>query len=80
MNLMNETYVVKLHGKGFTEFYFKDRGGWFKISSQGRRYDATAEQVLNHLLPAVAGIKPNVTIEVEHYEDPEKRVLPVARE
>jgi hypothetical protein len=26
----------------------------------------TAEQVLNHVLPAVAGIKPNLTIKVEH--------------
>jgi hypothetical protein len=26
----------------------------------------TAEQVLNHVLPAVAGIKPTVTIKVEH--------------
>jgi len=26
----------------------------------------TAEQVLNHVLPAVAGIKPNLTINVKH--------------
>jgi hypothetical protein len=27
----------------------------------------TAEQALNHVLPAVAGIKPNLTIKVEHH-------------
>jgi hypothetical protein len=26
----------------------------------------TAEQVLNHLLPAAAGLKPNLTLKVEH--------------
>jgi hypothetical protein len=30
----------------------------------------TAEQVLNHVLPALAGIKPNLTIKVEHHEHP----------
>jgi hypothetical protein len=28
----------------------------------------TAEQVLNHLLPALAGIKPNLIIKVEYRE------------
>jgi len=28
----------------------------------------TAEQVLNHILPAIAGIKPGVHIAVEHHE------------
>jgi hypothetical protein len=33
----------------------------------------TAEQVLNHVLPAVAGVKPNVRIKVEHHESPASR-------
>ena len=28
----------------------------------------TAEQVLNHLLPAVAGVKPDLILKVEHKE------------
>jgi hypothetical protein len=28
----------------------------------------TAEHLLNHVLPAIAGVKPNVTIKVEHRE------------
>jgi hypothetical protein len=28
----------------------------------------TAEQVLNHILPALAGVKRNVTVNVEHDE------------
>jgi len=38
-----------------------------KVSTQGRKFRATAEQVLNHVLPALAGIKPNVTIHVEYH-------------
>ena len=33
----------------------------------------TAEQVLNHLLPALAGVKPNLIVTVEHHEPPKKR-------
>ncbi|MBI0584367.1 MAG: hypothetical protein ISF22_09100 [Methanomassiliicoccus sp.] len=80
MNLTNESYVIKIIGKSSTEFYYKNEGSWYKVSARGRKFKATAEQVLNHILPAVAGIKPNVTIKVEHYEGAEKRVLPAIRE
>jgi hypothetical protein len=76
MNLTNESYVILIRTKTSTEFYYRDKGGWYKVSTRGRKFRATAEQVLNHVLPAVAGVKPNVTIKVEHYEDPEKRILP----
>jgi hypothetical protein len=75
MNLTNESYVIKISGKNSTEFYYRDRSGWHKVSARGRKFRATAEQILNHVLPAVAGVKPNVIIKVEHYEDPEKRIL-----
>jgi hypothetical protein len=39
------------------------------VSTRGLAFRATAEQVLNHVLPALAGLKANVTIRVEHYED-----------
>jgi hypothetical protein len=38
-----------------------------KISARGRKFRMTAEQVLNHILPAVAGLKPNLTIKVEQH-------------
>lgn len=37
-----------------------------KESTRGRLFPATAEQVLNHLLPALAGIDPKVGVLVEH--------------
>jgi hypothetical protein len=75
MNLTNESYVIKISTKTFPELYYKDKDGWIKVSTRGRKFRATAEQVLNHVLPALAGVKPNITIVVEHYDDPAARVL-----
>jgi hypothetical protein len=75
MNLTNESYIITISGKNSAEFYYRDKEGWHKVSARGRKFPATAEQILNHVLPAVAGIKPNVSIRVEHYDDPGKRVL-----
>jgi hypothetical protein len=68
MDLTNDSYVILISTKNFTERYYRDRDGWLKVSARGRKFRATAEQVLNHVLPAVAGLKPNVTIKVEHKE------------
>ena len=68
MDLTNDSYVILISTKNFTERYYRDRTGWLKVSARGRKFRATAEQVLNHVLPAVAGLKPNVTITVEHRE------------
>lgn len=76
MNLTNETYLIKIKSKNSTEFYYKDKDGWCKVSMKGRRFKATPEQILNHVLPAMAGVKHNVTVEVEHYDDPSERILP----
>jgi len=69
MNLKNDTYVILIGTKNFTERYYRDRNGWVKVSARGRKFRMSAEQVLNHLLPAVAGIKPNVILKVEHHDD-----------
>ena len=68
MNLTNDSYVILISTKNATERYYRDTFGWVKVSTRGRTFRATAEQVLNHVLPALAGIKPNVTIKVEHHE------------
>jgi hypothetical protein len=68
MNLTNESYVILISTKSSTERYYRDKTGWVKVSTRGRTFRATAEQVLNHLLPALAGVKPNLTVEVEHRE------------
>ena len=72
MNLKNDNYVIYIGTKNFTEKYYKDKEGWLKVSARGNKFRMTAEQVLNHLLPAFAGIKPNLIVRVEH-KDQSKR-------
>lgn len=67
MRLTNDRYVILLGTRRFTERYYRDRDGWLKVSARGRTFRMTAEQVLNHVLPALAGLKPGVTVTVEHH-------------
>jgi len=66
MNLKNNSYVIFMGTKNFTEKYYRDKDGWLKISATGKKFRMTAEQVLNHLLPAVVKVKPNLILKVEH--------------
>ena len=68
MLLTNDRYIISIGTENFTERYYRDKAGWLKISARGRTFRMTAEQVLNHLLPALAGVKRGVTISVEHRE------------
>jgi hypothetical protein len=68
VNLTNDSYVILIHTKSATERYYRDKTGWVKVSTRGRTFRATPEQVLNHVLPALAGVKPNLTVTVEHRE------------
>jgi len=66
MKLTNDSYVILIGTKNFTERYYRDENGWLKISARGRKFRMTAEQVLNHVLPALAGVKSGVSINVEY--------------
>ena len=66
MKLTNDSYVITMGTTNFTETYYKDKDGWVKISAKGNKFRMTAEQLLNHLLPAFAGIKPNLIVRIEH--------------
>lgn len=68
MKLTNDSYTILLGTKNLTERYCRDKKGWLKVSARGRKFRMTAEQVLNHLLPALSGIKPNLILKVEHKE------------
>jgi hypothetical protein len=70
MRLTNDSYVIYMSTRNFTERYYRDQAGWLKVSARGQKFRMTAEQVLNHLLPAVAGVKPKLTIKVEHHDEP----------
>jgi hypothetical protein len=66
VNFTNDSYVIRIGTRNFTERYYRDQNGWLKVSARGRKFRMTAEQVLNHVLPALAGVKANLTITVEH--------------
>jgi hypothetical protein len=70
MKLTNDCYLVRIGTKNFTERYYRDKAGWLKVSARGRKFRMTAEQVLNHVLPALAGIKRNLNLTVEHRDLP----------
>lgn len=76
MKLTNDSYTIYIGTKNFTEKYYKDKNGWLKISARGREFRMTAEQVLNHLLPALAGVKPNIILKVEHHGTEDKKDKP----
>jgi hypothetical protein len=78
MKLTNDSYVILMGTKNFTERYCRDKTGWLKVSARGRTFRMTAEQVLNHILPALADIKPNLTIKVEHKEDRQRNGSPTS--
>lgn len=69
MKLTNDSYTIYVGTKNFTEKYYKDKKGWVKISAKGNTFRMTAEQVLNHLLPALAGIKPKVIWKVDYVKE-----------
>ncbi|MFI5284835.1 MAG: hypothetical protein ACHQ4F_00800 [Candidatus Dormibacteria bacterium] len=66
MRLTNDCYLITLHVGNGVEHYYRDGATWVKESTRNRKFKATAEQVLNHLLPALAGVKPNVSVSVDH--------------
>jgi hypothetical protein len=71
MKMTNDSYCVTFKGRRTTERYYRDRHGWVKVSNRGRSFRMTAEQVLNHLLPALAfGDRLGVTVTVGHTETP----------
>ena len=75
MKLTNDGYIIYLGTKNFTEKYYKDKKGWLKVSARGRRFRMTAEQVLNHLLPAISGVKKNLILKVEHHDSAQREVV-----
>jgi hypothetical protein len=58
-------------GERIVERYYRDKSGLLKVSNRGRVFRMTAEQVLNHVLPALAfGDSLGLKVTAEHYERP----------
>ncbi len=71
MTLRNTEYRITFSSKAGRFYYYfaKDGSGWHQITAEGNRHKATAEQVLNHILPALAKVKPGVKVTVEYTPD-----------
>lgn len=71
MKKTNDRYCIVFEGQRIEERYYRDKDGWVKVSNRGRTFRATAEQVLNHLLPAlVFGEQLGLRVRVDHFERP----------
>jgi hypothetical protein len=56
---------------GWIQKFKKEKNGWVLTTTKGTVYPCTGEQLLSHILPALAGIKgPSCTVKVE----PDKRI------
>ena len=66
MKLTNDCYLITLNTDNGIEYYYRDGDYWIKQSTRGRKFKATAEQVLNHLLPALSVLNSKVSVKVSH--------------
>ena len=64
MTLRNTQFRITFSSKTGRLYYrfAKDSGGWYQITAAGNRHKATAEQVLNHVLPALAEVEPGTRL------------------
>jgi hypothetical protein len=58
--------------------YRRDKDGWTQTGPTGRVHRMTAEQLLSHLLPPLAGLSPAV-VKVEPGRPRKKRAQPVSK-
>ena len=57
-------YIMSKHG--WLQKFRKEKDGWTLTSSKGTLRSCSAEQLLSHMLPVLAGIKGgNFTVRVE---------------
>jgi hypothetical protein len=62
----NADYAIYLTTtRGRTWRHRKDDDGWTRTGPNGRVYRLSAEQLLSHLLPPLAGDQPGIRVTVE---------------
>jgi hypothetical protein len=63
---MNIDYVIYITTKnGKTWKYLKENRNWIQTAPTGKVRPLTAEQLLSHLLPPLAGDQPNLSVTVK---------------
>ena len=65
--MKNSECTIYIISKGrWIQKFKKEKDGWILTTTKGTEYPCSAEQMLSHLLPVIAGIKgKNVSVKVE---------------
>ena len=65
--MKNSECTIYIISKGrWMQKFKKGKDGWTLTTTKGTEYPCSAEQLLSHLLPVIAGIKgQNVSVKVE---------------
>ena len=65
--MKNSECTIYIISKGrWIQKFRKEKDGWILTTTKGTEYTCSAEQLLSHLLPVIAGIKGrNVLVKVE---------------
>jgi hypothetical protein len=64
--MKNTDYIIKIQTKNrLTWKYSKDPDGWTQTTPSGRVRRMSAEQLLSHLLPPLAGDQARLSVKVE---------------
>ena len=65
--MKNSECTIYIVSKGrWIQKFKKEKDGWILTTTKGTEYPCSAEQLLSHLLPAIAGIKgKDVSVKVE---------------
>jgi hypothetical protein len=63
--MKNDECVIYVSTKrGYTQIYRREKTGWTQTSPNGKVRKLSAEQLLSHILPSLAGVGPlNVRVE-----------------
>jgi len=62
----SECTIYVMYMDRWLQKYRKEKEGWVQVGANGSVRRCTAEQLLSHILPVLAGIKgKNVTVKVE---------------
>ncbi len=62
----NTDYLIHIStSRGQTWSHLKEGDGWTRTGPNGRVHRMTAEQLLSHLLPPLAGDQPSVSVRME---------------
>lgn len=63
--MKNDECIIYVSTKrGYTQIYRREKNGWTQTSPNGKVRKLSAEQLLSHILPSLAGVGPlNVRVE-----------------